>query len=60
MKQNEKNATLKAYLNAKGYVVLSLSVEGYEDIAIKVNDFGGKDSKKARKLAYALYKKVGA
>ena len=50
-----KNATLKAEINKKGFVTLSLSMDGAENIAICVNDFGGKDTKKARKLAYKLY-----
>lgn len=51
----EKNAYLTATKNEKGYIVLSLSLEGAENINIKVNDFNGQDRKKARKLSYKLY-----
>lgn len=51
----EKNVKLSATLNEKGFVNLVLSMEGAENINIKVNDFNGKEKIKAKKLAYKIY-----
>ena len=52
---NEKNVKLTATINEKGFVNLVLSMEGCENVNIKVNDFNGKEKKKAKKLAYKIY-----
>lgn len=51
----QKNVKLSATINEKGYVNLILSMDGAENISIKVNDFNGKEKNKARKLAYKIY-----
>ena len=53
----EKNAQVNATLK-NGFVVLTINVGKYHDVPIKINDFGGTDKKKAKKLAYAIYKEV--
>lgn len=51
----EKKIEIKAIKNAKGFVVLSLDIGDMHNIPIQVNDFGGKDKKKAKKLTYKIY-----
>ena len=57
MKNETLNATIKATME-NGFIKLTLSCDGLTDVSIKVNDFGGTQKKTAKKLTYALYKKV--
>ena len=56
----KENAILKAIKNKQGYYELILSLEGFDNVSIKVNDFGGTKKKTAQKLTYAIAKKLGA
>lgn len=56
MSEKQNNAVVTATLNDKGYVVLTLSVKDMDNLSIKINDFGGKEKAKAKKIAYKLYK----
>lgn len=55
-KKQQNNALLSAKLE-NGYVNLTLKV-GDIETSIKVNDFGGKQKDRAKKLAYKIYKAV--
>ena len=59
MKEKNLNATITAEKGKNGYYSLYLSFEGYENVSIKVNDFGGTQKKTAQKLTYAIAKKLG-
>lgn len=56
----KENAILKAIKNKQGYYELILSLDGFDNVSIKVNDFGGTKKKTAQKLTYAIAKKLGA
>ena len=47
--------TINAVKNEKGFIILSVNGGGLENVRLKVDDFGGKDKKKARKLTYKIY-----
>lgn len=51
----EKIVKLTAQKTEEGYINLVLSMEGAENINIKVNDYNGKEKKRARKLTYKIY-----
>ena len=59
-KDKNYNATITAKKNKKGYYELYLDLDGFDNVSIKVNDFGGSSKKTAQKLTYAIAKKVGA
>lgn len=56
--ENKNNALLRATKNEKGFIKLELFVDGGNPIVIDIADFHGKEKKKARAIAYALYCKV--
>ena len=56
----KENAILKAIKNKQGYYELVLSLDSFDNVSIKVNDFGGTKKKTAQKLTYAIAKKLGA
>lgn len=52
MKQNATISTKKE----KGYISIYLQIEGLNNpIQVKVNDFGGQQKEKARKLTYKIH-----
>lgn len=58
----KEKSTLNAVVTAtkeKGFVVLKLSVGDIDNLYIKVNDFGGKEKKRAQALTYKIYKYLG-
>ena len=59
MKENAKNNAVVTATKENGFVHLSLTIEGCENISIKVNDFGGTQKEKAKKLSYKVYKLLG-
>lgn len=59
MKENTKNNAVVTATKENGFVRLSLSIEGCENISIKVNDFGGTQKKRAKQLSYKVYKCLG-
>ena len=60
LKKMKQNATISAKKNKFGYYELSITLEGFDNVSIKVNDFGGTQKKTAQKLTYAIAKKLGA
>ena len=56
----KENAILKAIKNKKGYYELFLTLDGFDNVSIKVNDFWGTKKKTAQKLTFAIAKKLGA
>lgn len=56
----KENAIIKAVKNEKGYYELSLTIGDFDNVSIKVNDFGGTKKKTAQKLTFAIAKKLGA
>lgn len=56
----KENAILKAIKNKQGYYELILTLDGFDNVCIKINDFGGTKKKTAQKLTYAIAKKLGA
>jgi len=54
------NATIRVEKNEKGFYSLYLDFDGFDGVSIKVNDFGGTQKKTAKKLTYAIAKKLGA
>lgn len=59
MKEKKENATIQAFKDKKGFIQLSLSFGDFDDINIKVCDFGGTKKSTAKKLTYAIYKALG-
>lgn len=55
--QFKNNASVTAFKNEKGFIILSLYIDGVLDdsVNIKLEDYGGKDKAKVRKLSYKIY-----
>lgn len=60
MRESAKNynAVITA-TKQNGYIALSISLEGCDNVSIKVNDFGGTQKARAKAISYKIYKSLG-